>query len=141
MIDSFDGEYEFLSNFYEKPIHYNRRGWMTAEHAFQGAKCCTESDENRIQGAKTPGQAKRLGRKVLLRHDWEAVKLQIMFDILWIKFQDPDLREKLLSTGNQPIVEGNNWGDKFWGKVDGVGKNHLGIILMKVRQEIRESME
>lgn len=140
MIDSFDGEYEFLSNFYEQPILYIGHWFNTTEHAFQAAKAALDSDVKRIQAAKTPGQAKRLGRKIQLRSDWEAVKLQIMFDILWIKFENPDLRAKLLATGNQPLVEGNNWGDKFWGKVDGVGKNHLGIVLMDVRQKIRESI-
>jgi len=139
MIDNFDNEYAFLSNFYDHQIFYIGHWFTTSEHAFQAAKTILDREIKLIQAAKSPGQAKRLGRKVQLRHDWEAVKLQVMFDILWIKFEDPDLREKLLATGNQPLIEGNNWGDKFWGKVNGIGKNHLGIILMDVRQKIRES--
>ena len=92
-----------------------------------------------IATAKTPGQAKRAGRKAVLRHDWEDVKMNVMRKALRKKFSDPELKAKLLATGDQILEEGNTWHDKYWG-VDSVtreGKNMLGKILMEIRDELR----
>jgi hypothetical protein len=87
----------------------------------------------------SPGDAKRLGRKVFLRPDWEQVKRQVMADIVEAKFtQKEDLREKLLATGDAYLEEGNDWGDRIWGTVNGQGANMLGIILMETRKKLRE---
>lgn len=73
-----------------------------------------------------------------MRPDWEEVKYDVMYEIVKAKFiQNPDLKEKLLSTGDEYLVEGNHWGDRTWGQVNGVGKNWLGKILMKVREELK----
>ena len=82
----------------------------------------------------TPGDAKRLGSRAKLRPDWEEVKVQIMHNLVLQKFQQYNLRKLLLDTGDQYIQEGNNWGDRFWGVCNGVGENHLGKILMSVRE-------
>ena len=83
------------------------------------------------------GQAKRLGRRVELRSDWETVKIEIMRQVLKSKFtHNPELREKLIATGNTELIEGNNWNDRFWGVCRGVGKNHLGKLLMEIRAEL-----
>lgn len=129
----------FLSNFYEAAIEYGGLVYGNNEAAFQAQKCMT--DEERVQFTKlTPGQSKYVGRRVLLRPDWETVKFGIMEEIVRAKFtQHPELAEKLLATGDKIIVEGNSWGDTVWG-VDsrtGNGENHLGRILMKIRQEHR----
>jgi ribA/ribD-fused uncharacterized protein len=138
MIDSFQGDYFFLSNFYEHPFDYGGVFWPTAEHSFQAMKVPSEDPEWEdyiwlFLEAQTPTIAKKLGRSVPLRSDWEGVKETVMKDILLSKFADEDLKRLLVSTGDQKLVEGNTWGDKYWGQVDGVGENRLGELLMEVR--------
>ena len=142
-ITDFDEEHDFLSNFYEAEILYEGIIWQTSEHAYQAAKTTDKGWRNAIQDAATPGRAKRLGRKVPLRADWEEVKLGIMKEIQRRKFtQWPTLKEALLATGDAMLIEGNNHGDRTWGAelVDGewVGDNFLGKILMEVRKELKE---
>jgi hypothetical protein len=55
---------------------------------------------------------------------------------LRMKFSDPFLRKLLLNTGSSMLIEGNNYGDRFWGKVNDIGSNHLGELLMSVRADI-----
>lgn len=139
-IDSFDGEYRFLSNFYVKDFKWSTQWiWKSAEHAYQAAKCEPSNALAflEIHQASTPGKAKRLGKKVKLRSEWDAIKLDIMYSILMSKFSDKELQEKLLATGNMELIEGNDWGDEFWGVCDRKGLNHLGRLLMKVRNEYR----
>ena len=137
MIDKFTGEYRWLSNFELCEVCFDGVMYASSEAAYQAAKTLDTHERDDIQAAKTPGQAKRLGQKVAMRKDWDSVKVNVMEEIVRNKFaNNPDLKEKLLATGTQELVEGNTWGDKFWGKVDGVGKNHLGKILMKVRDEL-----
>ena len=87
--------------------------------------------------AQTPGQAKRLGRKCLLRKDWEEAKDHAMLSVLRAKFANPELKEKLIATGDVELVEGNHWNDTYWGVCNGIGKNMLGKLLMQVREEIK----
>ena len=84
----------------------------------------------------TPGQVKRVGGKLELRFDWEEVKLTIMEELVRIKFQIPTLTGLLIQTGNAELVEGNYWNDTYWGVCKDVGENHLGKILMKVRNKL-----
>lgn len=85
----------------------------------------------------TPSEAKKAGREVTLRPDWESVKDGIMRDILLHKFQqNPDLKKKLLDTGEKYLEETNYWKDTYWGVCEGVGYNHLGKLLMSVRGEL-----
>jgi N-glycosidase YbiA len=138
-IDRFSGEYRFLSNFWPCEIKYEGKTYPSTEHAYQAAKTLDIKERNKIRDAKTPGDAKRLGRKITLRSDWESVKLQVMENLVRQKFFDnPKLGKKLIDTGEQELIEGNTWGDKVWGQVNGVGQNHLGKILMKVRQSLIE---
>lgn len=137
MINSFTGEYDFLSNFYLVEVRYAGAGYPSVEHAFQAAKCANPSERRMFRSGITAGQAKRLGRKVELRKDWERAKLSVMESLVRQKFEVyQDLAKKLLDTGEQEIIEGNNWGDVFWGICDGRGQNHLGKILMKIRKEV-----
>jgi ribA/ribD-fused uncharacterized protein len=118
--------------------------WYTSvEHAYQAAKTLVHSERRDICLAPTPGKAKRLGKKVTLRPDWEAVKLQVMDAMLRQKFRrGSEMAEKLRATGDQLIVEGNRWHDNFWGIcacpscVNRDGYNHLGNLLMKIRKEL-----
>ena len=134
MIDSFRDEYFFLSNFYPVEIKLDGIVYPNAESAFQAQKTLDVEERRKFSMLKNPVQAKRLGRKVKLRDDWEEVKLDIMTEIVSQKFlQHPHLIEMLLQTGDEELVEGNKWGDRFWGVCKGKGENHLGKILMKIR--------
>lgn len=137
MIDSFRGKYFFLSNFYEVPVVYEGIMYGSSEAAFQAQKCKDEKQRILFAYLK-PSEAKERGRTIQLREDWEDIKFQIMYLIVYNKFdQNPELAKRLLETGAEELVEGNTWGDKIWGKVDGEGLNLLGRILMDVRTELR----
>lgn len=139
VIDSFSGKYAFLSNFYHAPIQYGGRTYPTTEHLFQALKSLDDVDRELIAGALTPGNAKRMGRKVKLRADWERVKVQCMHLCIKLKFDThADLRRRLLETGNAILIEGNTWGDRFWGVFEGEGQNLLGELLMKLRDQYRQ---
>ena len=138
-IDSFREAYEFLSNFYPALVRFDGITYFNSEAAYQAQKCSDPGD--RTQFARLSGdEAKRLGNAVPVRSDWEKVKLPIMEKIVRAKFtQNRYLADYLLETGDQEIKEGNRWGDVFWG-VDlktGVGENHLGKILMALRETFR----
>ena len=137
-IDSFKGETRWLSNFHMEEIIFKGVRFPSVEHAFQAMKCEDRAVQEEIRACKTPGQAKRMGKKVKLRPNWEQIKLGLMEELTRIKFKIPHLRAQLLDTGDAELIEGNNWGDCFWGVCNGVGQNHLGKILMKIRQEIRD---
>lgn len=136
-IDSFSGEYDFLSNFYSQEITYDGIKYPTNEHAFQAAKTLDLAKRQAIAKLATPGQAKRAGRKVLLRSDWEDVKFDVMKEIVILKFITPELKEKLLATKDAELIEGNTWNDRCWGVCNGVGQNNLGQILMEVRELLK----
>ena len=135
-IDSFDGQYAFLSNFYDSPITYEGINYPTVEHAFQAAKSMDSSVRKTIANMDTPGKAKRAGRKVELRSDWETVKFDVMKELVTLKFQIPELREKLKATGDAELIEGNTRKDTCWGVCNGKGADNLGKILMEVRKTI-----
>jgi len=136
-IDEFKREYRFLSNFWPSRV-FNGHWYPTVEHAYQAAKCLHKQDELAIRNADSPGMAKRLGSKVAIRPDWDAIKLEVMADLLWQKFVlNPELRAKLLSTGDRELIEGNTWGDTFWGKCGQQGQNHLGKLIMRLRDIAR----
>ena len=136
-ITLFRGEYAFLSNFWKCEVEFEGEVYPTVEHAFQAAKTFDIEERKRISSFASPVIAKRIGRKVGLRADWEDVKCDIMKELLKKKFENPELAEKLLATGDSELIEGNNHGDRFWGMVNGVGKNMLGRLLMEVRDDLR----
>lgn len=142
MIDSFSGEYDFLSNFYPSVIGWEdtKQLYPTLEHYFQAMKTFEIEEHNAIMNAETPGKAKKLGRKCTLRADWEAVKDQVMLTGLRMKFSIPELKEKLLATEDEFLVEGNYWNDTYWGVCEGRGRNKLGFLLMQVREEIQRGL-
>lgn len=135
MINEFKNDFGFLSNFYESKIVYNNKIFSTVEHFFQAYKATNEEDFEKIRKASTPGETKTIGRKINLRKDWDSIKDRVMFIGLLCKFTQHSLLEKkLLDTANVHLEEGNTWGDKYWGTVDGEGKNMLGILLMDIRK-------
>lgn len=137
VIDSFSGKYAFLSNFYAAEVEYEGISFLNSEAAFQAAKVLNFNE--RLAFSKLqPNEAKRKGRRVALREDWEAVKDDVMYQIVKDKFtRSKQLKELLLDTGDAELVEGNYWNDTYWGQCNGVGQNKLGKILMRVRQELR----
>ena len=140
-IKSFKGKnVAFLSNFYSVIVKYNGIEFPSVEHAFQASKCLDEKVQRQFRVAPTPREARRFGREVELREDWESVKVGIMEDLLRQKFSQSEFKNKLLETGNLELIEGNNHGDTFWGQVNGQGENMLGKLLMKIRSEIRENI-
>ncbi len=139
-IERFASHYGFLSNFYRCPFTFEDHRCDTAEHAYQAAKAIDVLDAINIRATTSPGKAKRAGRRIPCRSDWEVVKLYVMTDVVWTKFsQIENVRDLLLQTGDQELIEGNTWGDRYWGQVKGEGENHLGKILMEVRDKLRRS--
>jgi ribA/ribD-fused uncharacterized protein len=123
----------FLSNFWECNVIYDGMHYGNAEAAFQAQKCVDKTDKYKFI-ALNGAQAKAMGRRVELREDWDAVKLGVMYEVLQAKFaQNPELYNQLKDTGTEEIVEGNWWYDKYWGVCNGEGENHLGKLLMWIR--------
>lgn len=142
VIDCFDGEYAFLSNFYMHTIQEDGITYPSNEHYFQAMKSLNRNERLMIAAADTPGKSKRLGRKINLRADWESVKNEVMLQALRLKFADPVLKQKLLDTGDAELIEGNTWHDCTWGRCKcercgGHGENRLGQLLMLVRTELK----
>lgn len=135
-ITRFRGEYEFLSNMYPRVLYVNGEMYPSAEHAFQASKSLDKDVRLGMAVCRSAKEAKQAGRRLNLRSDWENVKVDVMYSILKAKFEDPELAQKLRDTGDEELIEGNTWGDKFWGVCNGEGKNMLGNLLMKVRKEI-----
>ncbi|NEC08979.1 NADAR domain-containing protein [Streptomyces sp. SID7909] len=136
-IDRFTGPWEFLSNYSAAMVRLDGIEYPTVEHAYQAAKTLDLSIRTRIAGEPDPDEAKRLGRRHADRPDWEEAKVAVMRSLVEQKFQDPELRERLLATGTAELVEGNDWGDEFWGVCAGHGQNTMGLILMALREQAR----
>jgi ribA/ribD-fused uncharacterized protein len=140
-IDKFEGENRFLSNFWLCDIYdtEDEEVYRSVEHIFQAKKTLDKKERKAIRECATPGQAKKMGKTVTLRADWEQVKIPYMKTFVKQKFViHRDLLEKLLATGDEELIEGNTWGDDFWGVCNnGIGQNNLGKILMEVRDELR----
>ncbi len=127
-IDSFSGPYRFLSNFWIEPDGTHVEG------EYQAAKSVPPRDALRLL---SPGQAKAAGRRSKLRRDWDHVRVGIMYNLVRQKFADHRvLAEALMATGDAELIEGNHWGDHFWGVCRGVGENRMGKILMEVRMKL-----
>lgn len=139
-ITFFTGKYAFLSNFFQHTHHkliYADNDFTHVEGAYQSAKCKSPDDRDLFVD-QSPQYTKKLGRIVEIRDDWEEAKLGVMENLLRQKFQDKGLRQQLLDTGDEEIIEGNYWHDTYWGVCNGVGENHLGKLLMKLREEYRQ---
>lgn len=143
VIDKFDGDYAFLSNFYECSVVFFGEKYDSSEAAFQAMKCERQQDHQFFTSPCTPSESKKLGRHIKLRPDWEKVKYDYMFHIVLEKFmQHPALAQRLIETGDAILIEGNTWGDRIWGTTKDsngkwIGENNLGKILMKVRDMLK----
>lgn len=134
MINKFEGEYRFLSNFWPAEVEFDGVTYPTVEHAYQAAKTTKISERKNIKGALTPEMAKKMGKAITLRADWETIKIGVMRDLINKKFDIPELKKLLLKTEDQDLIEGNWWNDTFWGVCKGKGENHLGKLLMEKRE-------
>jgi N-glycosidase YbiA len=138
VIDAFTGPYFFLSNFAESPVEFEGAVYPTVEHAFAATKTLDFTERELIRLAARPGEAKRLGRQVALRPGWDDLRVDVMRALLARKFAPgTDLAARLLATADAQLVEGNTWGDRFWGVCRGEGRNQLGQLLMERRDELR----
>ena len=136
MIYNFRGDYRWLSNFAPVDIVFEGGFYLSIENAYQAAKTLDKEARKMFEDV-SPVSAKKMGRRVKLRNDWMKQRLPIMNHLVLQKFMHGRYEEKLIATGDEMIVEGNNWGDTYWGVCNGVGENNLGKILMKVREMIR----
>jgi hypothetical protein len=148
IITNFDGKYWYLSNFTYSPFIKNDKKWDTVEHYFQAMKTTDLEKRETIRTCGHPRFAKRIGRSVKLRLNWESIKQIIIYTGVKEKFeQNIDFNDLLLKTDCAYLVEGNTWHDNIWGDCfcskckDIKGQNLLGIILMKVRKELRDTGE
>ena len=138
-ISSFRGENSFLSNMSSSPVKLGEVTYPTVEHAFQAAKTTDPTERAKILAAKTAAEAKKIGKTVTLRKNWNQMREEVMEKALRAKFeQNPELKKKLIDTGDVDLIESNTWGDTFWGQVNGKGENKLGKLLMKIRKELME---
>lgn len=132
----FRGNLNFLSNMYESKFVIDSIEYKSVEHYFQSMKTLNEEEKRNIINSKNPMEAKKIGKEVKLRKDWNSIKDTVMFDGVFAKFkQNKDLAAKLLHTDDSLLVEKNSWGDRYWG-VDydtNIGLNKLGKILKKVK--------
>ena len=142
MINEFRGKYRFLSNFYQCETLYLTQIYPTVEHAYQASKTTDWGERQSIRNCKTPTDAKRLGKIVSIRSDWEEIKDMNMYLFLRQKFIKDDFKKMLLDTGDEELIEGNMWHDTYWGicycdKCSGNGLNKLGNMLMVLRSEAK----
>ena len=146
-IDSFTGKYAFLSNFWPctiKDLEFGGIVYPSVEHAYQAGKTCQSDTRKKIARLDTPGKAKRFGQTVELRWNWDEIKLILMKYYLQQKFYNTKLQHDIVGTylledgeyKPAELIEGNTWGDTYWGICNGVGENHLGKLLMDVRHNI-----
>ena len=140
-ITSFSGQHFFLSNFYPVSVTYEGIWYPTSEHAYVAAKTLDPIIREKVALVPSAGQVKKFGRKIDLREDWENVKVAEMRKILENKFSpfrsDVPIRSWLDATVPRQLIEGNTWGDTFWGQCPiGTGKNMLGKLLMSIRDDI-----
>lgn len=141
-IGEFKGEYSFLSNFYPAEFVYQAIVWPNSEAAYQAMKSLDRGVHLEFAQHTSPVKAKRAGRLIdPIRGDWNDVKVGIMREIVYEKFnQNPELRQKLIETGDAVLQEGNMHNDRIWGVCpphSNNGANLLGRILMEVRLTLK----
>lgn len=145
-ISEFTKEFRFLSNFWTCSVTLENKLYRTVEHAYQASKTLDDSVRETIRAMLKPGDAKKFGKTVTVRGDWEEIKIETMRKLVRQKFQNPFLQPLLLATEDQELIEGNPFHDIFWGvcnckKHQGTGDNFLGKLLMEIRDEIRNEVE
>lgn len=136
-IFGFFGKNRFLSNFAECIVFHEGWSYTSVEHAYQAAKTNNWEDKARIRNAASAGAAKKLGKEIVIRDDWDDVKVSIMKDLLTQKFSQEPFKSLLIATDTLYIEETNYWNDTFWGVSREKGQNVLGNLLMQIREKIK----
>lgn len=140
MINLLQKENRFLSNFHPAKFTYGNINWCSVEHAYQSLKFTGEKFDEAYK-LTNPYDIKKFANenKIHVSQDFHSIKIKLMYELVREKFiQNPDLKQKLLDTNNQELIEGNTWNDTFWGVCNGQGQNWLGKILMLVRSELNK---
>ena len=136
-INNFTGKYEFLSNFYNHPLVLDGVEYSNAEAAFQAQSAADKGSKRkfaRLSGIK----AKAYGRRIVQRDDWdEQAQIDAMREVLIAKFKDEELAKKLCNTGNEELINMNQFRDEYWGVTTRGGRNNLGEMLMEIRAELQ----
>lgn len=142
-ITLFQGPHGFLSNYSAAKVTLDGVTYPTVEHAFQAAKSLAPEQRERIRLKKNPAWARQTGKSKSfpVRDGWSGMKIGVMLGLLRQKFSEPKRASQLLATGGRELIEGNWWGDTFWGMCQDaegrwVGENRLGRLLMQVRGEL-----
>lgn len=140
-INSFNGGYRYLSNFFEDaPVILDGLHFRNSEAAYQAGKATTFSV--RLVFTKLdPYTARKFGRAIEIREDWPDIRADHMRRVVHAKFtQNPWLAEALIATGTAKLEEGNHWHDNYFGNCycpacrEIPGQNMLGKILMEERE-------
>lgn len=136
VVKGFFGEYRWLSNYHVCFVEYDGLMYNSSEAAYQSAKTVDMYTRGRFTSMK-PDESRKFGQSMKHRSGWDRIKIDVMYEVLKDKFtRNEDLKMKLLETGSKYLEETNYWGDTFWGVCEGKGKNHLGELLMRVRNEL-----
>jgi N-glycosidase YbiA len=137
MIAGFFKQYRFLSNFVPAQVEFEGKAYPSVEHAYQAAKTLDLVAREAFSDQRLEARdAKRLGKKLTVRSNWEKAKPFVMLDLVRQKFKTLEYKEWLIATSPHELVEENWWGDRYWGVCGGTGENRLGKILMQVRAEL-----
>ena len=144
-INGFRGAFSFMSNMYPCPVEYGGRMFKCSEAAYQSAKCAVPAEVDIFSSLSGP-EAKKAGRKIRMRDDWDKVKVGVMREVLHAKFgNNPEMKRMLLATCGYELIEENTWHDNLWGdcvceRCKGKpGQNLLGKLLMEVRSQLQAS--
>ena len=137
MINRFEGLHQFLSNFYSIPITYDGMSFLSVGHAYAAAKTTNHNERVHVVHLGTAREVLNYAQKLPAREGWEGMRLDVMEELLRQKFSYPAMRTKLDQTIDHELVYGNS-PDTFWGinEMTGHGENHLGKLLMKIRNEL-----
>lgn len=144
-IKDFRGQYRWLSNFHMIPVDFEGLTYPSTEHAYQAAKFSEHELREAIQKLPKPAESRKAGQLAQVDEVWHTVrKFQVMERVLREKFKDDTLRQKLIDTGDEELVEGNTWHDNCWGSCvclncGNKGENRLGKLLMKLRKELNDN--
>jgi ribA/ribD-fused uncharacterized protein len=145
----FRGELYYLSNFYpDSPFYFKKTKFKTSEHFFMTFKTLDKLEQSKIINAPTASAAKKLGKLVKLRPDWEDIKFNVMYMAIYLKFtQNTDILEKLLNIDDDLLIENNIHHDDVWGNclcpkhVDKNGQNYLGRLLKKLKYDLLKELK
>jgi ribA/ribD-fused uncharacterized protein len=141
-ITSFSGEHFFLSNSFEHPFEHDGEIFLTIEHAYQAYKTDDPKQRRRVRNCVSPELARLIGKSVTLREGWDDQRFALMETLIRAKFADPTMAAKLKATGSRNLIDGRPRSNTVWGCARGKdgewrGRNELGKILMRVRDELR----